>query len=109
VFVITQFPFGKLTEDEASFILREILIQAQQDLQRRLAPFIAELSHLELRKPQKPIQLPDGRVFTYTGPTATELGAPYQPPSWLNELVSSDPLLGNALQRYRRHHEEHNE
>ena len=91
-----------MREDEAAFVLHEIIRQEQQRLQRVLKPFMDELCNLEARKPPRPVELPDGRVMIYKGPSAEDIAGPYKAPKWLEELAAQDDLIRYQLSRYRR-------
>jgi hypothetical protein len=91
-----------MTEDEARLALQEFIRIQQMRLQTLLKPYIAELVHLEARRPPRPVILPDGRVSVYVGPTATDIGGPYVAPKWLEELAFDDPDVRDVLTKYRR-------
>ena len=91
-----------MTEEEAVFVLRAIIEKERRHMQLMLEPFIAELTHLEARRPLQPVTLPDGRVMIYKGPTATDLGGLYAAPRWLQSMADNDPTLRYELGRFRR-------
>jgi hypothetical protein len=91
-----------LTAEEAEFLLRDIIVQEQQRSLNLLRPYMAELAHIEARKPPQPVSLPDGRTAVYVGPTAEQLGGPYRAPRWLEEM-SVLPEYSYRLRRLREH------
>ena len=92
---------SKLTEDECEFLLKTILSEHDRRHRIMLAPFTQELSHILMRKPPRPTMMPDGRIMTYVGPTATDLGGDYRPPRWLIEMAEGFDY-SHALAKYRR-------
>lgn len=91
-----------LTEDEAEFLLKELIQKEQRRLQTILKPYFAELCELGSRKPPRSIDMGDGKFAVYIGPTATDMAGPYKVPRWLDELATQDNDLVNALNYYRR-------
>ena len=90
-----------LTADEAEFVLKAILNREQQRFQQIMKPYYAELCHVTTRRPPRPVEMPDGRVMQYVGPTADDLGGPYRAPRWLEELSMEDFSLAHDLARLR--------
>jgi hypothetical protein len=90
-----------MTEDEAEFILREIIVLEQERTQRLLKPFMDELGRIACRRPPRPVELPDGTVAIYRGPSATDIAGRYAPPRWLEQMALEDAYLRHALDRYR--------
>jgi hypothetical protein len=51
--------------------LQRWIMEAQQDYQRRIEPWVKELGDIALCDPPKPVELPDGRTAQYIGPLPT--------------------------------------
>lgn len=90
-----------LKPDEAEFVLRGIIAREQQRLQTILAPYVAALVDIEARKEPQPVQLPDGRVAVYSGPTAEYAFGPYRAPRWLESMCGNIGTEMDDLRRYR--------
>lgn len=58
-------------ERELNYLISQAHHRAMQAFQDEIAPWVKELSDIELCKPAKPIVLADGRVMRYVGPVAT--------------------------------------
>jgi len=92
----------KLSEPEAEYLLRAILAREQQRWQAILAPYLEALAEVEARKPPQPIQMPDGRVAAYIGPTAEDVAGAYRAPRWLEKMCDTLGDVRSDLDRYRR-------
>lgn len=90
-----------LTQDEAEYVLQGIITREQQRLQALLTPYIQELTLIGLRKPARPIQMPDGTFAVYTGPSSDEIAGPYRAPSWLVSMCDTVGEQSADLRRYR--------
>lgn len=90
----------KLTEDEAAFVILQIIQREQHRLQLLLKPFVTELGRLEFRKPACAFALKDGRLVVGRR-SAGEIMGRYDAPAWLEEMVGEDHALYEALDRYR--------
>ena len=92
-----------LTAEESEFVLKEFIADEQRRLQTVLKPYMDELCSVSFRKTPPPVQMPDGRLMRYVGPTAEDIAGPYKAPRWLESLCREDVRFVDALRRVRRH------
>ncbi len=90
-----------MTQDEAEYVLKGIIDRERQRIQVQLTPYICELARIEIYKPPRPMQLPDGRWAIYSGPTTDQVAGPYQAPRWLEAMCRAVGAESDDLRRFR--------
>lgn len=90
-----------LTQDEAEYVLQGIITREQQRLSALLTPYLEELTSIRMRRPPRPVQMPDGSMMVYTGPSADEIVGLYRAPAWLESMCNNVGEQGADLRRYR--------
>jgi hypothetical protein len=76
----------KLTAEEAEVVLKGILDREERRYRTIMSPYYDALFEIDLRKPPRPVQMPDGTFMVYKGPTAENIAGPYKAPTWLARM-----------------------